>query len=388
MKKVILSMLMIAIIAICGHTQNLNIPDANFKSALVSNNAINTNGDTEIQVTEAVFYLGTINVSNQFIFDITGIEAFINVTEINIGSNFFTAFPAMSSNELTHLYCGNNLLTSLDVSGFSNLELLYCGQNDIVSLDLTANSNIKYLKCDDNDLTSLDLRNGNNSDILQIWMHTNPTLSCVAVDDIDYVNTNWFNSFYIKDNTTNYSETCAGTGVLVSSISVQGQGGASTITNNAGTLQIEATVLPANADDATYTWSVTNGTGTATINAGGILTAITNGTIDVIATANDGSGVTGSATITISNQTIGIDEKNGLSSGVEIYPNPVKNQLFIDGLNGQINQLVITDYSGKVVLSINDTNTKNINVSELNQGIYILKISTNKGIATKQFIKK
>ncbi|MGJ8661583.1 MAG: RCC1 domain-containing protein, partial [Bacteroidota bacterium] len=46
------------------------------------------------------------------------------------------------------------------------------------------------------------------------------------------------------------------TNVLVTSIVVQGQGGVSTINTNAGTLQMEATVLPANASNQTYTWSV------------------------------------------------------------------------------------------------------------------------------------
>ncbi|WP_169513438.1 Ig-like domain-containing protein, partial [Flexithrix dorotheae] len=79
--------------------------------------------------------------------------------------------------------------------------------------------------------------------------------------------------------------------VLVNSISVQGQGGATSITTKGGTLQMEATVLPANADDTTYTWSVTNGTGEATIDSRGLLTAVSNGIVTVTATANDGSGV-------------------------------------------------------------------------------------------------
>ena len=174
--------------------------------------------------------------------------------------------------------------------------------------------------------------------------------------------------------------------VLVNSISVQGQGGASTITANAGTLQMEATVLPANADNATYIWSVVNGTGSANIDANGLLTALTNGTVDVIATANDGSGVTGMTTITISNQNVGINEIT--LKDIKIYPNPVQNELFIDGLNGQINQLEIIDYSGRIITSISEKNIKSIDVSGINQGIYILKISTDKGTSTKQFIKK
>jgi non-canonical (house-cleaning) NTP pyrophosphatase len=66
------------------------------------------------------------------------------------------------------------------------------------------------------------------------------------------------------------------------------------------TLQMNATVLPADAANKTVTWSVTAGTGTATIDPStGILTGLTPGTVTVTATANDGSGVTGTEIITV-----------------------------------------------------------------------------------------
>ena len=43
--------------------QIVNIPDANFKAALVGNASINTNMDAEIQVSEAAAYTGAIQVS-------------------------------------------------------------------------------------------------------------------------------------------------------------------------------------------------------------------------------------------------------------------------------------------------------------------------------------
>jgi Bacterial Ig-like domain (group 2) len=84
----------------------------------------------------------------------------------------------------------------------------------------------------------------------------------------------------------------------VTSIVVTGTGNVTTVADGA-TLQMLATVLPVNATDATVTWSVVNGTGTATISSGGLLTATAPGLVNVIATANDASGVTGSLVITI-----------------------------------------------------------------------------------------
>lgn len=84
----------------------------------------------------------------------------------------------------------------------------------------------------------------------------------------------------------------------VGSITVSGFGGATTVADGA-TLQMLTLVGPPNATDPTVTWSVVNGTGTATISVGGLLTATSAGQVTVIATANDASGVTGSLVITI-----------------------------------------------------------------------------------------
>jgi len=91
---------------------------------------------------------------------------------------------------------------------------------------------------------------------------------------------------------------------LVTSIDVWGTGGATTIATNGGTLQMLKKTLPTNAADTSATWSRINGSGTASISAGGLLTALTNGTVTARATANDGSAVYGEEEITISNQVV------------------------------------------------------------------------------------
>jgi uncharacterized protein YjdB len=91
--------------------------------------------------------------------------------------------------------------------------------------------------------------------------------------------------------------------VPVTSIAVAAAGNATAITANGGTLQMSATVLPANATNRNVTWSLAGGAGYASISATGLLTAEANGTATVRATAADGSGVYGERTITISGQT-------------------------------------------------------------------------------------
>ena len=60
--------------------------------------------------------------------------------------------------------------------------------------------------------------------------------------------------------------------------------------------------MPANALDKSVTWSVFNNTGQASISSTGLLTAIGNGIVTARATANDGSGIYGILSVTISNQ--------------------------------------------------------------------------------------
>lgn len=66
------------------------------------------------------------------------------------------------------------------------------------------------------------------------------------------------------------------------------------------TLALTANVLPENADDKTYTWSTDNES-VATVTSTGVVTALAPGSANITATANDGSGVTGSCAITVEN---------------------------------------------------------------------------------------
>ncbi|MDW7731658.1 MAG: Ig-like domain-containing protein [Methanolobus sp.] len=86
--------------------------------------------------------------------------------------------------------------------------------------------------------------------------------------------------------------------VMVSVISVTGAGSATSVVVGQA-LQMNADVVPVDATDKNVTWSVINGTGYATINADGLLTAIEVGNVTVKATANDASGVSGALEIII-----------------------------------------------------------------------------------------
>lgn len=130
------------------------------------------------------------------------------------------------------------------------------------------------------------------------------------------------------------------TDIAVESITISG---ASAITAKGGTAQMTGVVLPENATNKAVAWSVTNGTGKAIISPSGLLTAVSNGTVTVEATAQDGSGVAGTKTVTISGQTStgpgpsdpGSSSPGSNSSGsgsqVPSTPTPPKSNLEIVG---------------------------------------------------------
>ncbi len=113
------------------------------------------------------------------------------------------------------------------------------------------------------------------------------------------------------------------TTTLITSITLQGQGNSSTI-NTGDDLQIQASILPLNANDPSVTWTVINGTGSATIDVNGLLTGLTIGTVTVIATANDGSGITGQITITITEDTVDITSPT--VTPPLVTPNPIQEE--------------------------------------------------------------
>ena len=140
-----------------ANAQNVNIPDANFKTALLAIPGIDLNHDGTIQVSEAAAFTGGIDVSFKHVSDLTGIEAFTKITSLDCSYNSFTGFNISSNKALTTLNCCCNQLTNLDVTANTALTGLYCYVNQIKSLDLSANKSLTALDCFINQITSLDL---------------------------------------------------------------------------------------------------------------------------------------------------------------------------------------------------------------------------------------
>lgn len=195
------------------NAQIVNIPDANFKDALLNHQPpIDTNNDNEIQVSEALS-VTTLNVSTNYLSSLTGIEAFINLNNLSLnGGLFFTSldltslanlqnFNLLIGNELTNLNLSNlpnlqtvncqncDFLAELNIGGTTNLTSLTCPNSSIISLDMSQHTNLQTLNCANcSDLSSINLSGNSNLTYLDCSNCNLNTLNLDSSPNLSHLN--------------------------------------------------------------------------------------------------------------------------------------------------------------------------------------------------------
>ena len=79
---------------------------------------------------------------------------------------------------------------------------------------------------------------------------------------------------------------------------------------------------------------------------------------------------------------------SNLISNINIYPNPTENFLNISNPNNvEIKSISVVDINGRIVKNQSNSLSQ-INVSDLNAGVYFVTIEAAEGKTTKKFIKQ
>ncbi|MBT8279808.1 MAG: hypothetical protein KJO41_12490, partial [Bacteroidia bacterium] len=145
---------------------------------------------------EAEAMTGQLDVSNNGINDLTGIEAFTNLIRLKawnnalinvdvtqntllerleIVGNQLTDIDVTQNTELTVLWLENNQLSTVDVSQNTKLYNLALGINPLISIDVTTNVDLWALTTEVTQISEIDL--SENINLQQLWIADNPNLT-------------------------------------------------------------------------------------------------------------------------------------------------------------------------------------------------------------------
>ncbi|MCX7549415.1 immunoglobulin domain-containing protein [Xanthomarina sp. F2636L] len=175
----------------CNGVWTVYTPDENFSDAMSDYiTIIDGDNDGVITYEEASSYTGTLDFSNQSIEDITGLEAFTSVTEINLQGNSITDLSGLIDSDALILTRSGEFKT-VERRNFTALQVLNCSNNNLTSLDVSIIETLTSLDCSNNQLEVLNVKNGNNINFTNFDASGNPGLYCVLVDDATVAATNW-----------------------------------------------------------------------------------------------------------------------------------------------------------------------------------------------------
>ncbi len=135
--------------------QYYTIPDPAFRDCLEKNYPFLLNSQKQLIVAAANSYTGTFSCMDMGIKDLSGLEHFISILQINCSKNPVEKFPSLNPlQNLTHLWAEECGLTECpEISQLKTLQVLDVKFNNISVLpDLSALTSLKYFDCSINNI--------------------------------------------------------------------------------------------------------------------------------------------------------------------------------------------------------------------------------------------
>ena len=169
MKKLLLILLCLPIVVLAQQTY---VPDDNFEAYLEANGMGNGVPNDDSVLTANINQITELNVSSQSIYDLTGIEDFFSLTELN---------------------CSYNSLDTLDLNNINNLIKLECEYNNLIFLDLVNNLQLTHLNCGMNEIEYLDLSNNNLLTYIHVGFQGSYSLIYLNLSGVSCQSQNYLN---------------------------------------------------------------------------------------------------------------------------------------------------------------------------------------------------
>ena len=294
-----------------------------------------------------------------------------NLNNLDISGAISISTLDVSSTNLSTLDVSNTNLSTLDLSSNTNLSTLDVSYTNLSTLDLSSNTNLSTLDVSNTNLSTLDLSSNTNLSTLDVSYTNLSTLdvSNTNLSTLDLSGLSYFSNLNITN--TNLSDLRVN-GTAITTLDVS--------------LHTNLTTLFVSENSNLTELNVQNGTNTNITQFISILTPnLSCIQVDDVAYSNANWINRDSANSfnTDCGFTLGVND-NEFNADFSIYPNPVSDVLNVSA-STTVNSLGLYDLKGKLI-----TTSKNtfIDTSLLTNGIYILKIETEKGIENRKIIKK
>ena len=178
------------------------IPDSNFESALVALNL-----DDEVDgsvVTSRIEFIENLNVENEGIEDLTGIQDFAALLNLNVRGNSLKTLDISGNRNLLFVWAENNQLTRLVIGDNQNIEKIGASGNQLSSLEVMEYLTLQLLDLANNEITAIDVSTLPLPGFNEFKIEGNP-LTCIQVSQEQKDNTP---ASWSKDEEDTYSLNC------------------------------------------------------------------------------------------------------------------------------------------------------------------------------------
>jgi len=181
----------LAVILLCTATtfarvdiDETNFPCQNFRTWLLEQDYGRKGYITNAEIES----ITDIRLNNRNITDLTGIQFFTNLEQLDCRNNQLTSLDVSALTNLVRLECQGNQLTYLNVSGLTNLDLLHCHSNQLISLDLSGLTNLRNLTGDQNQFSQLDVSGLVNLEVLRLPNNQLSSLDVSGLTNLEILN--------------------------------------------------------------------------------------------------------------------------------------------------------------------------------------------------------
>ena len=178
------------------------IPDSNFEAALV---ALNLDDVVDGSVlTSRIEGIQRLDVSDQGISDLSGIEDFSALIDLNVKNNALSSLNISSNTNLLFVWAEQNELAQLRIGTNPNIEKIGASGNRLTSLVVTDYTSLQLLDLANNEITAMDVSSLPLPTFNEFKIEGNP-LTCIRVspEQLDSIPESW-----TKDPEDTYSLDC------------------------------------------------------------------------------------------------------------------------------------------------------------------------------------